>query len=203
MRLRTLPVLAAIASAAFAQSGPVTLHSPNGHLAITFSTVTQQTPSSGNQLSYSVTYKDKPLIDSSALTLDLEGMRPLGSDVRIVGQKTSSIDQTYQLVTGKASNVRDHYNFLRLDVEEAGSPNRKLTMEARAYDDAVAFRYVVPEQPALRIFRLAKEHTEFRVSKDATVTRWFSRTSAPCTRASFSSCPSARSRIQAAFPALF
>ena len=39
-------------------------------------------------------------------------------------------------------------------------------MEARAYDDAIAFRYVVPEQPALKEFRLAREGTEFRISKD-------------------------------------
>jgi hypothetical protein len=39
-------------------------------------------------------------------------------------------------------------------------------MEARAYDDAVAFRYLVPEQSALQEFRLAKEGTEFRISKD-------------------------------------
>ena len=32
----------------------------------------------------------------------------------------------------------------------------------------MAFRYLVPQQPALREFRLAKELTEFRVSKDAT-----------------------------------
>ena len=41
-------------------------------------------------------------------------------------------------------------------------------LEARAYDDAIAFRYVVPKQRALRNFQLTQEHTEFRISKDAT-----------------------------------
>ena len=43
-----------------------------------------------------------------------------------------------------------------------------MTIEARAYDDAIAFRYLVPEQPRLHDFRLTTENTEFRVSKDAT-----------------------------------
>ena len=49
---------------------------------------------------------------------------------------------------------------------ETASPSRKLVMEARAYDDAVAFRYLVPEQAPIREFRLAKETTEFRIAKD-------------------------------------
>jgi len=44
---------------------------------------------------------------------------------------------------------------------------RNFSIEARAYNDAVAFRYVVPEQRPLREFRLKKEATEFRISKDA------------------------------------
>jgi alpha-glucosidase len=80
----------------------------------------------------------------------------------------SSKDETYHLVTGKASEVRDHYNALRVELEEASGMGRQLVMEARAYDDAIAFRYVVPEQRALRNFQLTQEHTEFRISKDAT-----------------------------------
>ncbi len=45
---------------------------------------------------------------------------------------------------------------------------RELQVEARVYDDAVAFRYVVPDQRAIREFRLSNESTEFRIAKDAT-----------------------------------
>ena len=41
-------------------------------------------------------------------------------------------------------------------------------LEARAYDDAIAFRYVVPDQAAMREFRLTSEATEFHLSMDAT-----------------------------------
>ncbi len=107
-------------------------------------------------------------MDQSALRLELEGQSPLGTDVRIVSATPSSFDETYHLLTGKASEVRNHYNALRVDLEETTELHRKLTIEARAYDDAVAFRYVIPEQTPIRSFRLTKEGTEFRIAKDAT-----------------------------------
>ena len=162
----------------FAQSPP-TISSPDGRLSITFRAVAAARPVAegetspapepapdGGQLVYEVSFQGKALIEASALRLDLKDQSPLGPNVRIVNSTSSATDETYHLVAGKASSVRNHYNALRVELEEPAAPGRKLAMEARAYDDAVAFRYVVPEQPALREFRLAAERTEFRISKD-------------------------------------
>jgi alpha-glucosidase len=62
--------------------------------------------------------------------------------VRITNSKIVAADETYQLVVGKASTVRAHYNMLQLDLQENSTPGRKLVIEARAYNDAVAFRYI-------------------------------------------------------------
>ncbi len=40
----------------------------------------------------------------------------------------------------KSNPVRNHYNALLADFEEAGLPARRLSVEARAYDDGAAFR---------------------------------------------------------------
>jgi alpha-glucosidase len=150
------------------QSGTVVLNSPDDRLAITFGTASNNQPApAGGQLVYTVSFQGKPLINPSALRLDLQDQRPLGSDVRMVNTVRSKTDETYRLVTGKASSVRNHYNALRIELEETSDPGRQLIIEARAYDDAVAFRYVVPRQTPLREFRLRKENTEFRISKDA------------------------------------
>lgn len=156
--MRYLTPLLAFAVLAAGQS----VKSPGGQLSMRFE-ITQ-----AGQLTYAVDLHGKPLIAASALKLDLQGQRPLGANVRLAGSQASSGEENYRLVTGKVSEVRDRYNALRLDVEETGGSARKLTIEARAFDDAVAFRYVVPEQPSLREFRLAKENTEFRIAKDAT-----------------------------------
>src|SRR4051812_43171747 len=141
-----------------AQSLP-SLRSPDGDIELRFET---------GPLAYSVTFRGKPLIERSALRLDLQGQEPaLGSSVRIIKQTPSREDTTYRLIAGKASTVRNHYNGLLLETEEHDS-GRKLDIEARAYDDAIAFRYVIPDQVPIREYRLTKETTEFRLSKDAT-----------------------------------
>lgn len=142
--------------------GQALLKSPDGQLAIAFNTV------GGHKLVYSVTYKGKPLVEDSDLQLTLQGSRPLGADVHITGQTPSKADETYTLVTGKTSSARNHYNGVSLSTEENNGLHRRLNIEARAYDDAIAFRYVVPEQPRLHDYRLVSENTQFRISKDAT-----------------------------------
>ena len=145
-----------------------TVSSPDGRLILTIETTTEGTKLPAPHLVYQLAFRGKLLIEPSALRLDLEGQPPLGSDIQIVNTAASSEDHTYKLVTGKTSQVRDHYNALRVDLEEPGGMGRKLIIEARAYDDAVAFRYFVPEQNAMSDFRLLKEGTEFRIAKDAT-----------------------------------
>ncbi len=160
-------VLLTGATVLLGQSNAVTLKSPNGFLAATFETVQNNQPAAGGQLTYSVSFRGKPLLNRSALRLDLQGQRPLGSAVLITEAVPSAADDDYTLVTGKTSRVHDHYNALRLELGEDGLAPRKLTIEARAYDDAIAFRYVVPDQTTFREFRLQSENTEFHLSKDA------------------------------------
>ena len=150
--------------------GAAELKSPDGHLGIAFRTIVPaaHAASDGGQLVYSATYRGKTVIADSALRLDLQGQDPLGADVVIAKTEATTTDETYRLVTGKASEVRDHFNALRLELEERGEAHRSLMIEARAYDDAIAFRYVIPDQTPIRELRLKQEDTEFRLTSDAT-----------------------------------
>ena len=138
MRLRYLfcgllmVIWAAVASA-------TTLTSPDGRLVLAIETQVPPVAPPGpggpsasaipanpgaEQLVYRVTYRGKALIENSALRLELEGQRPLGSDVRIVNVVPSSADETYHLVAGKASQVRNRYNAVRVELEEPGGLRR-------------------------------------------------------------------------------
>ena len=170
-----------MAALGWAQSGPE-IASPNGQLKISFQTLAMRVQAAeggrgggrgasaagGAQLMYSVSFQGHALIDASPIQVDLEGARPLGADMRIVNHATSSVDDTYRLIAGRASTVRNHYNALTIELEENSGTLRKLRIEARAYDDGVAFRYIVPEQKAIREFRETGEETEFRIAKDGT-----------------------------------
>ena len=160
-----------------ARSSKTTLKSPDGRLAISFeiappsATESQSSAEKADKsprLVYSITFNDKPVIDASALRLELANQAALGPNLHIVKTTPSSIDETYQLVAGKTKSARNHCNTLLVELEEDGADRRKIQIEARAFDDAIAFRYVVPKQPSLSEYKLTKEATEFRIHTDAT-----------------------------------
>jgi len=151
-----------------AQTTPVSLTSPDNNIKLDFATGLPGKENAADQLVYSVTYKGKQLFKPSALSLDIKGFKPLGSGVKIKESTTSSTDETYQLAVGKTSSARNYFNALQLTLEENEAPKRKLIIEARAYNDAVAFRYVVPQQETTSGgYQLTNENTEFHFSADA------------------------------------
>jgi alpha-glucosidase len=120
-------------------------------------------------LKYRVNYRGKPVIVDSALGLDLEGQPPLPSNLKQVSAEAASTDETYRVPAGKSNPIRNQYNSARVDFVEAGGAVRRLSIEVRAYDDGVAFRYVLPAQASLGQVQIMRERTEFRFAKDATV----------------------------------
>lgn len=137
------------------------LQSPDGAIGLAFT-------ADGGPLGYTVTFHGHPLLTRSGLALEVQDQPALGPGVRIAAARPGKIDETYNMPHGKANPVRNAANTLAIDVEETGGMRRRFSMEARAYDDAVAFRYVIPNQPQLSALRLAGERTEFQLAKDAT-----------------------------------
>ena len=161
-------MLFSIFQASELQAQSYVISSPDGRLSIGFETIVdKQATEEDGQLVYSVTFQGQPLIDRSALSLAFQDQKPLGEGVKIIRTEIASADQSYALIAGKTSFVQDHYNALTIHLQETEIPARKLLIEARAYDDAIAFRYVVPAQSNIQEFRLSRERTEFRISKDA------------------------------------
>jgi alpha-glucosidase len=137
------------------------VESPNGAIAMMLLT----RPGQVGGVRYIVEFHGKRVLDESALGLKIEGQQPLGPGMKQVSSKPTQADETYTIPVGKTSTVRDHYNGMRADFEDENG--RKLTVEMRAYDDGVAFRMIVPDQPAFKHLRLERELTEFLMSKDA------------------------------------
>jgi alpha-glucosidase len=83
---------------------------------------------------YSVTFRGKPVIENSALGLELGENPPLGAKVTItVAEADSGVDE-YALSNTKVSYVHDTYTRMRVHVAEANQEGsgRNMTMEARA-----------------------------------------------------------------------
>ena len=148
----------AAASALFAQS----VSSPDSQLRLNF------TLADHGQLTYDVSYRGKPVLTRSELGLDLQNQPSFGANLQMVGATPSKIDETYTVPAGKSKTIRNVCNVLTLDLRETTPRNRRLSIEARAYDDGVAFRYLIPDQPGTREIRVVNEKTRFVLAKDAT-----------------------------------
>lgn len=158
----------AFPTALLGQETTAAVQSPDHRLRLQFA-VLAHGDSGGGQLVYSLFVNGKPLLENSGLSLSLAGGPPLGEQVRIAGATPGSGVDDYDEIAGKTSHVHDAWNSVTVSVTEPDAPRRSMTVEARAYNGAVAFRYVIPGGADHESFRLQDEHTEFNFDKDATV----------------------------------
>ena len=164
---------ATLAPAQGTSAAPIKVASPNGEIVLLLfnagelnGPAGQGAPKGPPTLHYAVEFHGKRLMGESNLGLELAGQPALGPAMHSTGAKAETVDQSYTIPLGKTSTVRDHYNGVRAEFEDAAGA--KLTIEARVFDDGVAFRYVVPDQPKLRKAQITRELTEFNFVKDAT-----------------------------------
>lgn len=155
---------------AYAESNPFEVSSPDHQITLRFavhSETNKQAAEPDGQLVYAVTFHGKTVFEDSSLRLELANQSPLGAAVHIAGATPGSGADDYSLLAGKTSVVHDAYNSLTLQARESSSPRRAFDIEARVYNGGLAFRYRVPEQPALARYQLTQEDTEFRPVMDA------------------------------------
>lgn len=109
---------------------------------------------------YRVDYDGLPMISWSALGLELAG-GPAWEPLAVVEVARHSWDDTWDPPYGERALVRDHGNGLTVTWQEQGGNGRRLTLNAHAYDEGVAFRYQLPAQSSLDEFVIAAESTTF------------------------------------------
>ena len=110
---------------------------------------------------YTVSCTGAELIRPSALGFVLQDAPPLTNRFELVEALRASGDETWQPVWGTAAEVRNHFNELTVRLREQGEPQREVTLVFRAYDDGVAFRYLLPAQSNLSAVAILAEATEF------------------------------------------
>lgn len=131
MKASTRMAAAILALAACgAQAADAVISSPDGRVALRIAE---------DGTTFTVTRKGETVIAASPLGLELEGAPALGALAR-VSREDVAVDRMIPLVATKAASARDHYRGATLAFREAGG-GRRLFIDARAYDDGVAFRY--------------------------------------------------------------
>ena len=88
---------------------------------------------------FSVARRGETVIAASPLGLELDGAPGLTA-LKLEAREDTTVDRRIPLVATKAASARDRYRGATLAFREAGG-GRRLLIDARAYDDGVAFRY--------------------------------------------------------------
>ena len=135
------------------------LTSPDGNVIITFSL-------KDGQPFYSVQKGEEAIIKPSRLGFLLSGGDSLGVNMKMVGTSVASLDETWGQPWGEEDSVRNHYNELKIELQEKSGKQRLLNIVFRAFNDGVGFRYEFPEQGNLKKFEIADELTEFVLPAD-------------------------------------
>lgn len=135
--------------------------SPSGNIVLDVQLNAQGTPT------YHINYKNKEVIKTSKLGLELTDAENLMSGFKLAGSEETSFDETWQPVWGETRDIRNHYNELLVKLEQASS-KRLMNIRFRVYDDGVGLRYEFPTQDSLVYFVVKEEHTQFAMTGDHT-----------------------------------
>jgi alpha-glucosidase len=143
----------------------VRAHSPNGQVRIEI--VLHRRREAESVPHWRVYFKDRPIILTSHLGVDLVGAPSLGGPCVIESVETNSRRAEYIVFPGKRRRVLDHYTESVVALREIAPPGRRWEVALRAYDDGVALRYRFPTQDGWPGLVVADERTEFSIPSDA------------------------------------
>ncbi len=140
--------------------------SPDGKLAVSVGI------DAAGMLGYSFQADGKTLIASSSLGIGFSksGKMP-GSGWHISSTVPRSVDGVWKPLWGKRAVVADRYHETTYHLTGPAAPFDRLQVVVRAYDDGIAFRYVIPEDAKGGPSTATEDLTKYVFSGDFTA--WF------------------------------
>ena len=109
------------------------LKSPDGEVVVSIAM------GENNDLTYSAVNGGKEIVSNSVLGIDTD-LASFTDGLLWADSKTQEVDTTYTMMSGKASEIENHYNELIITFVKGDAV---LDLELRAYDDGYAYRYKV------------------------------------------------------------
>jgi alpha-glucosidase len=131
--------------------GELAVASPNGLVRCVVST-------DNGQLKLAIQRDGTPALESSPIRVSVDG-RSLTDACRIAASPRFEIDETY-LWRGVHATAVNRCNGATVSVESSEGA-AELALEVRAFDDGVAYRYVIPDSEAANVRRVPDETTTF------------------------------------------
>ena len=142
-----------------AMAKDVKVSSPDGTLTVTVGV-------DDGKAWYQVSRGADPVLNRSALGFVLKD-GDFKDNFKMGKVTRSSHDETWSQPWGEDAQVRNHYNEMKVRLQEKNGMKRNLDVVFRAYDDGIAFRYEFPRQKGLQDFIIMDEVTQFALTTDA------------------------------------
>ncbi|RKS25117.1 glycosyl hydrolase family 97 [Flavobacterium endophyticum] len=134
-----------------------TIQSPSKEISVAFKLTAE------GKLSYSVTYKNKQVVNESLLGIALKDIEALDTGFTITNTENKSVNESWKPVLGEQSTIQNKYNQATFSLVQKDT-GRKLDIVFKVYDEGVAFRYEFPKQEKLNYFIISDEKTEFNLT---------------------------------------
>jgi len=135
------------------------VHSPDGKITIQFKLI------SGVPY-YSVNHNSTAILADSRLGFYFKDKPPLEYNLQIIDAQYRTFDETWTQPWGEVKDIRNHYNEMKILLQEKTESSRQMNIIFRVFDDGIGFRYELPEQENLHEFQIMDELTEFNFSDD-------------------------------------
>ena len=136
--------------------------SPSNNISVNFKLTATGQPT------YTVNYKNKPVILESILGIRLKGKPALEANFEIDSIKNSSFNESWKPVLGEQANIENHYNEIIIALFQKET-QVKMNIIFRVFDEGVAFRYDFPKQVALNYFIISDEVSQFNLAENNNV----------------------------------
>ena len=145
--LRVFAILFLLSGEVTAQNVVATLKSPDDELSV------QLLLDENAALYYQLQKGSAPIISTSQLGLNCS-LADFRSGLTFENVTTESVNNTYSLPSGKMSSYLNHYNELKASFTKSG---KSFQVVFRAYNEGIAFRYVINGSGSITISAEASE----------------------------------------------
>lgn len=121
---------------------------------------------------YSVTYKNRTVLQPSALGLEIKdtyadkALPSLASNLSLTNQSQAASNTVWKPVWGELKEIRDNHKKLVVTLTQKGEKPIHFDIVFKVYDDGLGFRYEFPPQIDLTHFIVSEEKTQFALTGD-------------------------------------
>jgi alpha-glucosidase len=136
----------------------ITIKSPNKNISVT---VGQE----NGVPCYKLILANDTLIQNSNLGLQFTHL-DASKNFKLESITTSKTDTLWETVWGEDQFIQEKSNNIKLNFQQTESPNLKLQIEFRIFNDGIGFRYNFPEQQGIDSLLLINEKTQFNLASD-------------------------------------